>query len=219
MRKVILLANSLLLLVACSTTESNRTVEATSTRASATQSFYQGKKPAIAIGRFNNRSNYMRGVFSDGEDRVGSQAQTVLQTHLQQTGRYLVLDRTNQSILKQETAFDNAQTKIKGAKFIITGDVTEFGRKTVGDRALFGILGKGKKQIAYSKVMLNVVDTTTSAVVYSSSGAGEYELSEREILGFGSRAGYDATLTGKVLDLAVREAVDGLTSGIDSGAW
>jgi curli biogenesis system outer membrane secretion channel CsgG len=42
---------------------------------------------------------------------------------------------------------------------------------------LFGILGSGKRQVAYSKVTLNVVDVLTSQVIYSVSGAGEYELS------------------------------------------
>ena len=106
-----------------------------------------------------------------------------------------------------------------GANYLITGQVTEFGRKEVGDVQLFGILGSGKKQVAYTKVTLNVVDVLTSGVVYSVQGAGEYTLSNREILGTGSAAGYDSTLNGKVLDLAVREAVDHLVDGIQSGAW
>jgi curli biogenesis system outer membrane secretion channel CsgG len=68
-------------------------------------------------------------------------------------------------------------------------------------------------------VALNVVDVQTSEVVYSAQGAGEYSLSNREVVGFGGTASYDSTLNGKVLDLAIREAVDSLVSGIDSGAW
>jgi curli biogenesis system outer membrane secretion channel CsgG len=64
-----------------------------------------------------------------------------------------------------------------------------------------------------------VVDVLTSQVVYSVSGAGEYELSNRELIGFGGTAGYDSTLNGKVLDLAVREAVDRLAEGLERGAW
>jgi len=218
MNKLIILLAIFLGTVGC-TFESNRAIEATATKSAQTSHIYHGKKALIAIGKFDNKTNYQRGIFSDGEDRVGNQAQTVLMTHLQQTGRFSVLDRSNLSILKQEKSFEKQNTKIKGARFVITGDVTEFGRKVVGDREFFGILGKGKRQIAYSKVMLNVVDTTTSEVVYSASGAGEYKLSEREILGFGSKAGYDPTLTGKVLDLSIREAVDGLTQGIDYGYW
>jgi curli biogenesis system outer membrane secretion channel CsgG len=63
------------------------------------------------------------------------------------------------------------------------------------------------------------VDIRTSVVVYSVQGAGEYELSDREVLGFGASASYDSTLNGKVLDLAIAEAVDKLALGIDSGAW
>ncbi len=89
---------------------------------------------------------------------------------------------------------------------MVTGDVTAFGRKVTGDQQLFGILGRSKEQVAYAKVDLNVVDVATSEVVYSTSGAGEYALSNREVIGFGGTAGYDSTLNGKVLDLAIREA-------------
>ena len=102
---------------------------------------------------------------------------------------------------------------------MITGDVTEFGRKVTGDHQLFGILGRGKSQIAYAKVALNVVDVGTSEVIFSTQGAGEYSLSNREVVGFGGTAGYDATLNGKVLDLAIREAVNNLVQGVESGAW
>lgn len=74
-------------------------------------------------------------------------------------------------------------------------------------------------QVAYAKVALNVVNVHTSEVSYSVQGAGEYELSNREVVGFGGTAGYDATLNGKVLDLAIREAVNNLVSGMESGAW
>jgi curli biogenesis system outer membrane secretion channel CsgG len=55
--------------------------------------------------------------------------------------------------------------------------------------------------------------------VFTSQGAGEYSLSEREVIGFGSTAGYDSTLNGKVLDLALREVVNNLIDSIESGAW
>ena len=102
---------------------------------------------------------------------------------------------------------------------MVTGDVTEFGRKEVGDHQLFGIVGRGKTQVAYAKVTLNVVNIATSEVVYSTAGAGEYSLSNREVLGFGGTASYDATLNGKVLDLAMREAVEKLVGGMEAGAF
>ena len=64
-----------------------------------------------------------------------------------------------------------------------------------------------------------MVNTTTSEVMYSVQGAGEYALSNREVIGFGGTASYDATLNGKVLDLAIRESVQKLVKGVDQGQW
>ncbi|MEK7747604.1 MAG: CsgG/HfaB family protein [Nitrospirota bacterium] len=180
---------------------------------------YTGSRTLVSIGKFENRSTYMRGIFSDGQDRLGSQAKTILITHLQQTNRFNVLDRDNMTELGQEAAIGKKEQKLKGADYVVTGDVSEFGRKEVGDHQLFGILGRGKSQVAYAKVNLNIVNIATSEVVYSSQGAGEYALSSREIIGFGGTASYDSTLNGKVLDLAIREAINHLTAGIDDGSW
>ncbi|CAM8654388.1 Curli production assembly/transport component CsgG [Comamonadaceae bacterium] len=180
---------------------------------------YSGKRTPVSIGKFDNRSSFMRGVFSDNVDRLGSQAQTILVTHLQQSNRFNVLDRSNMSEIKEEAALTKQAQALKGADYVVTGDVTEFGRKEVGDKQLFGILGRGRTQIAYAKVNLNIVNTLTSEVVFSSQGAGEYSLSEREVIGFGGASGYDSTLNGKVLELAIRDAVNSLVSGIDGGAW
>ncbi len=182
-------------------------------------SVYSGAKTLIAVGKFDNRSSYMRGIFSDGADHLGSQAKTLLISHLQQTHRFGVLERDNLQEMKQEAALQGKAQSLKGADFVITGDVSEFGRKEVGDQQLFGILGRGKSQVAYAKVSLNVVNINTSEVVYAAQGAGEYTLSNREVIGFGSTASHDTTLNGKVLDLAVREAVNKLAAAIDSGAW
>lgn len=198
-------------------TESSRTLEVAKVNTYGTA--YQGVKAPISIGKFDNRSSFQKGIFSDGEDRLGNQAKTILTTHLQQTGRFSVLSRTNMSELKQEANIKGSGQALKGANYVVTGDVTEFGRKEVGDRQLFGILGRGKEQVAYAKVNLNVLDVRTSEVVYSAQGAGEYALSQREIIGFGGTASYDSTLNGKVLDLAIREAVNNLVTGIEQGAW
>lgn len=208
----------LLGLSACAT-ESSRTLEVPKVNSAATASAYQGIRSPIAVGKFDNRSSYLRGIFSDGVDQLGGQAKTILITHLQQTGRFNVLDRDNMAEIGQEAKIRGTAQSLKGANFVVTGDVTEFGRKQVGDQQLFGILGRGKQQIAYTKVNLNIVNVLTSEVVYSSQGSGEYSLSNREVVGFGGTASYDSTLNGKVLDLAIREAVNTLVASIDSGAW
>ena len=213
----IFLSASIVLLTACAHQEESK-ILAIQKVDSAGQS-YSGVRTPISVGKFENRSSFLRGIFTDGVDRLGGQAQTILVTHLQQSRHFNVLDRTNMTEIKEEAGILKKAQNLKGAEFVLTGDVTEFGRKDVGDKQLFGILGRGKTQIAYAKVNLNIINTLTSEVVFSSQGAGEYSLSEREIIGFGGTASYDSTLNGKVLDLAIREAVNNLVAGIDSGAW
>lgn len=180
---------------------------------------YTGAKSTLTVGMFDNRSSYMRGAFSDGVDRLGGQAKSILITHLQQTGRFIVVDRSNLPEMTNEAALQGQALKIKGANYILTGEVADFGRKETGDVELFGILGSGKQQVAYSKVNLNVVNVLTSEVVFSVQGAGEYKLSDRDVLGFGGASGYDSTLNGKVLDLAIREAVNRLVEAVEQGKW
>jgi curli biogenesis system outer membrane secretion channel CsgG len=202
------------LLVGCAT-ESHRAVETPQVKSA--RAVYQGPRVVVTVGKFDNRSNFMRGIFTDGVDRLGSQAKTILISHLQESQRFNVLERENLEEARQEAGFGKQQLATKAADFIITGAVAEFGRKEVGDQQLFGILGRGKTQVAYAKITLNVVNVRTSEVVYTSSGAGEYELSSREVIGFGGTSSYDSTLNGKVLDLAMREAIDKLVSGVDGG--
>ena len=209
-------AACLLTLTGCAT-EVSRSLQVEKVQSAAAP--YVGLRLPISVGKFDNRSNFMRGVFSDGVDRLGSQAKTTLISHLQQSQRFSVLDRENMAETSQEAKLQGTAQTVKGASYVVTGDITEFGRKEVGDTQFFGVLGRGKSQVAYAKVTLNIVNSLTSEVVYSTRGAGEFELSNREVLGFGGTASYDATLNGKVLDLALREAVNNLVTGKDGGAW
>ena len=108
---VILMAG---LLAACAS-ESSRSLEVP--KVASYQSHYQGTRSPIAVGKFDNRSSYMRGIFSDGVDRLGNQAKTVLITHLQQTGRFSVLDRDNMPEIQAEAQGEivNILLKIKNS--------------------------------------------------------------------------------------------------------
>jgi curli biogenesis system outer membrane secretion channel CsgG len=198
-------------------TETHRTVATPTVATHGTA--YSGPKYTLVVGNFDNRSSYMQGLFSNGTDRLGSQAKTILKTHLQQTDRFTVVDRDNMEEIAREASLSGKTQRLSGAQVAITGDVTEFGRRETGDRQLFGILGSGKTQLAYAKVALNVVDVSTSEIIHSVQGAGEYELSNRELIGFGGTAGYDATLNGKVLNLAITNAVENLVTALERGAW
>ncbi len=178
---------------------------------------YSGPKTSLVIGKFDNRTNYMQGMFSNKTSQLSSQSKTILKAHLTQTNRFKIVDRDNLEEIKKEAELRGQQLQLKGARYAVSGAITEFGRKDVGDKQLFGILGSGKSQIAYAKVTLNIVDVLTSEIIYSTQGAGEYSLSEREVLGFGSNAGYDSTLNGKVLNFAITSCVNNMVQDLEKG--
>jgi hypothetical protein len=76
---------------------------------------YQGIRKPIAVGSFDNRSAYLRGIFSDGVGRLGGQAKTILIGHLQETGRFNVLARDDMRHLAEEA-------KLSGKQLFTTAD-------------------------------------------------------------------------------------------------
>ncbi|NRA61048.1 MAG: CsgG/HfaB family protein [Psychrobium sp.] len=213
-KKIVLLISLIAVMSGCAT-QSHRQVAVEPVLLNT--SAYSGPKTTLVIGDFANKSDYMQGIFSSNTDKLGSQAKTILKTLLQQSNRFKVLDRDNMAQNAAEAKLRGVTQNIKGARYTITGAVTEFGRKTVGDKQFFGILGAGKSQIAYSKISLNIVDVLTSEIIYSTQAAGEYQLNSRQVIGFGSSAGYDSTLNGKVLDYAIKETVNNMIRDLENG--
>jgi curli biogenesis system outer membrane secretion channel CsgG len=199
----------------CTPSETNHVVPTASVAARAVP--YSGPRQRLVIGKFENRSPYMNGIFSDGVDHLGLQAQQILKTHLSQTNRFVLMDRVNMPELAAEAALSGKAQKVTGGQILITGAVTEFGRKEVGASA--SAFGRTRKQIAFAKVQVSIIDVTTSQVLFSEQGAGEFQLKSGDVLGFGSAAGYDATLNDKVLNLAMIEVVNKLVAGLEGGQW
>lgn len=199
-------------------TESHQTF--TPTRVSAASRPYDGPRHRIVLGKVQNKSPYMNGIFAEGSsDRLGDQARQILETHLADSSRFTVANRTNLDEAAREAKIGNTQQQLTAGEYLITGAVTEFGRRETGGAALGGILGRNRTQMVHAKVQLNVVDVRTSEVVTTVQGQGEYALSSEHVLGFGSEAGYDATLADKVLNLAIIEAVDRLSEQVDRGTF
>ena len=98
----------------CATT-SSKVVETPTVNTYNTQ--YTGEKKKLVVGQFVNRSSFQNGIFSNGQDRLGSQAKTTLMSHLQQTNRFSVLDRDNMNLLAEEAQRTGTEQKISGAKF------------------------------------------------------------------------------------------------------
>lgn len=205
------------MLAACSAHETHRTIEPDEIRP--TNAETSAHPVTVAVGDFVNRSTYMNGLFSDGTDRLGKQAEQILITHLSDSRAFTVVDRRNLEALEREARFNGKKTAIEGAQALITGAVTEFGRKETGTKSLGGLIHRTKTQSLYAKVSLSVVDGTTSKVMSTYQGAGEYDVTNKEVLGFGGTAGYDSTLADKVLNLAIMEAVQRMVEGRERAEW
>jgi curli biogenesis system outer membrane secretion channel CsgG len=48
------------------------------TKVEANRTAYTGLKSTLVLGEFNNRSNYMQGLFSSNIDKLGHQGKTIL---------------------------------------------------------------------------------------------------------------------------------------------
>ena len=59
----------------CSAVESKRGVVGDQVASYDTN--YSGPKATLVVGNFNNRSDYLRGIFSGGTDKLGNQAKTI----------------------------------------------------------------------------------------------------------------------------------------------
>lgn len=171
----------------------------------------------LAVGRFDNRSQYLGGALADGSDPLGRQAKSLLDMHLKLTGRFVVVDQPSLNEIARETTPSGEPQKLPGVA--ITGVIAEFGRRDTGDARVFDILDHGRKRVVYVTVALNVVDEHAAQVVYAVQGTGEYQLTDRELADFGTVAGYDARLNGKILNRPIMQAVDNLVAGLDRGEW
>src|SRR2546429_9504611 len=93
-------------------TESHQALEPAKPASAGTA--YTGPRNTLMVGKFDNRSSYMRGLFSDGVDRLGGQAKTILIGHLQETGRFVVLDRDNLEEIAREAKLKGEAQALRG---------------------------------------------------------------------------------------------------------
>lgn len=169
---------------------------------------YDGPKPVISVGNVHCHASHRK---SADPSRIESQARVLLLTHLKQTGRFRIIENP---------VYGNHEQAVEPeSKYVIYGDVVEFGRNRTADWELWGLLSSGRRQIAYAKVNLLVINKQTSHIEYSTQGEGRYKLHTRDYddHSFGGRADFDSVLSGKVVDLAIVEAIDRLSESLISG--
>ena len=174
-------------------------------------------KRKIALGRITNETTYGRSLLRDQHgDPLGKQVTDLLSKALTESGAYLVFERPDITRLQAESNLTDTKLSLVGVDALIIGSLTEFGRKTLGET---GFASSSKRQVAFAKVDLRVVDTNTSHVFFATSGAGEASTETASTFGFGSQAAYDGTLNDAAIRQAVSEAVSRLSTEMNARPW
>lgn len=174
-------------------------------------------KRKIALGRITNETSYGQSLLRDrNDDPLGKQVTDMMSKTLTESGAYLVFERPDIGRIQAESRLTESKLNLIGVDALIIGSLTEFGRKTVGES---GFVSASKKQVAFAKVDIRVVDVSNGYVFFATSGAGEASTESASTFGFGSRAGYDGTLNDAAIRLAVSEAVNRLSTQMMARPW
>lgn len=176
-----------------------------------------GLKRKLAIARFSNETKYGQSFFIDkNNDRIGKQAVDILSAKLMETEKFILLERADLDKINKELEIENYSPLQNMADFLIIGSVTEFGRKDTGE---VGIFSRTKKQTAFAKVHIRLVDVYTGEIIYSEEGLGEAYSEAGTVFGVGGQAGYDSTLNDKALDAAVTNLSSNIIENLLDKPW
>ena len=171
-------------------------------------------KRKVAIGRFSNETQYGKGMFYDREnDPMQKQATDFLMAKLTQSGKFILLERSDLDALIKEKG--DGMDKIN-ADYLIIGSITKYGRKTEGQQKVFS---STKTQTVEAGVSIRIVDATTGLVIYSEEAEGYAETTSKEVLGVGGQAGFDATLSDKAISAAISQLVENIIRKCTDQPW
>ena len=174
-------------------------------------------KRKVAIGRFTNETNYGKGFFDkSSEHGIGRQAMDILSSRLAASEKFIMLEREDMDLINSELEMNNLGSINIAADYLILGSISEFGRNTTGE---VGMFSRTKKQTAFAKVNIRLVDVSTGQVIYSEEGSGEAFSEVGTVLGAGSRAGYDSSLNDKVISAAISKLVNNIIENLTEKPW
>lgn len=174
-------------------------------------------KRKVAIARFTNESKYGQSFFLDSDnDRIGKQAVDILSSKLVQTEKFMLLERADLDKIKKELQMGDYKPLQNMADYLIVGSVTEFGRKNQGK---VGIFSRTKRQIAFAKVHVRLIEVSTGKILYSEEGQGESFTESGSIFGIGERAGYDSSLNDKALESAINNLASNIIENLLDQPW
>lgn len=182
------------------------------------QDSYQLKKK-VAIGRFTNDTriaNSFLNACSGTNESLSRAANDILTAKLAKTNKFLLIERYDSLAIGREQSVSSIQNYKIPADYLILGSISEFGRNTTGDVGLFD---RTKKQTANAKVTIRIVDTRTGMIIFGEEGSGTASSETGSVLGMGSKAGYDDTLTDKAIDAAISSVINNLINKLDNDPW
>lgn len=174
-------------------------------------------KRKVAIGRFTNETTYGQSFFIDQDNnRIGKQAMDILSAKLFETGKFIMLERSDLKEIQKELKLGGSSELKNAADYIIVGSITEFGRKEVSE---VGIFSRNKKQVADAKVHIRIIEVATGQIIYSEEGKGQAYSEAAVTFGVGDKAGYDSTLNDKVLDAAITNLASNIIENMLDKPW
>jgi len=177
----------------------------------------KGLKRKVAIARFSNETKYGQSFFLDANnDRIGKQCVDILSAKLMATEKFIILERADLDKIQRELNIGNAEQLRNMADYLIIGSVTEFGRK---DQSKVGIFSRVKKQTAYAKVHIRLIDVYTGQILYSEEGEGEAYSEAGTVFGVGEKAGYDSALNDKALEAAITNLSSNVIENLLDKQW
>lgn len=177
----------------------------------------KGLKRKVAIARFSNETKYGQSFFVDeNKDRIGKQAVDILSAKLVETEKFILLERADLDKIANELKLENYEPLKNMADYLIVGSVTEFGRK---DQSEVGIFSRTKRQIAFAKVHVRLIEVRTGQILYSEEGEGEAFSEAGTVFGVGERAGYDSAINDKALDAAITNLASNIIENLLDRPW
>lgn len=174
-------------------------------------------KRKVAIARFSNETKYGQSFFLDHKnDRIGKQAVDILSSKLVETDKFILIERVDLDKITKELRMEEMRPLKNMADYLIVGSVTEFGRKNQGK---VGIFSRTKRQTAFAKVHIRLIDVRTGEIIYSEEGQGEASTESGSVFGVGERAGYDSSINDKALDAAITNLSSNIIENLLDRPW
>lgn len=174
-------------------------------------------KRKVAIARFTNETKSGSSFLINKEgDKIGKQASDILSARLVDTKLFIVFERIDSKQVTTEQMLSDMKENGIGVDYLIIGSVSEFGRSTTADT---GIFSRKKKQTAFAKVNVRLIEVSTGRIIHAEEGAGEASSETKKTLGVGSSAGFDQSLTDKSISIAISQVISNLVENMTSKPW